>query len=66
MSDEATLSGLVVGVDGSVASYAAVSWAAREATMRRRVRRFAFGLSGFSRRTVCARPGHRRPQRRLT
>jgi nucleotide-binding universal stress UspA family protein len=35
MSDEATLSGLVVGVDGSVASYAAVGWAAREATMRR-------------------------------
>jgi nucleotide-binding universal stress UspA family protein len=35
MSGEATLSGLVVGVDGSVASYAAVSWAAREATMRR-------------------------------
>jgi nucleotide-binding universal stress UspA family protein len=35
MSDEATLSGLVVGVDGSVASYAAVSWATREATMRR-------------------------------
>ena len=35
MSSEATRSELVVGVDGSVASYAAVSWAAREATMRR-------------------------------
>jgi nucleotide-binding universal stress UspA family protein len=35
MSSEATQSELVVGVDGSVASYAAVSWAAHEATMRR-------------------------------
>ena len=34
MSSEATRSELVVGVDGSVASYAAVSWAAHEATMR--------------------------------
>jgi nucleotide-binding universal stress UspA family protein len=35
MSNDVTRSELVVGVDGSVASYAAVSWAAREATMRR-------------------------------
>ena len=34
MSSEATWSEFVVGVDGSVASYAAVSWAAHEATMR--------------------------------
>jgi Universal stress protein family len=34
MSSEATRSEFVVGVDGSVASYAAVSWAAHEATMR--------------------------------
>ena len=34
MSSEATRSELVVGVDGSVASNAAVSWAAHEATMR--------------------------------
>jgi nucleotide-binding universal stress UspA family protein len=35
MSNDVTRSELVVGVDGSVAAYAAVSWAAREATMRR-------------------------------
>jgi nucleotide-binding universal stress UspA family protein len=35
MSSKATRSELVVGVDGSAASYAAVSWAAHEATMRR-------------------------------
>ena len=34
MSSKATRSELVVGVDGSAASYAAVSWAADEATMR--------------------------------
>jgi nucleotide-binding universal stress UspA family protein len=34
MSTEATRSELVVGVDGSVASYAAVSWAAHDAAMR--------------------------------
>ena len=34
MSSEARRSELVVGVDGSVASNAAVSWAAHEATMR--------------------------------
>jgi nucleotide-binding universal stress UspA family protein len=34
MSSKATRSELVVGVDGSAASYAAVSWAAHEATMR--------------------------------
>jgi len=33
MSSEATRSELVVDVDGSVASYAAVSWAAHEARM---------------------------------
>lgn len=35
MSSSATQSELVVGVDGSAASYAAVSWAAHEAAIRR-------------------------------
>jgi nucleotide-binding universal stress UspA family protein len=35
MFGEATRSGLLVGADGSVASDAAVGWAAREATVRR-------------------------------
>lgn len=56
MSSEATRSEFVVGVDGSVASYAAVSRAAHEATLR--------GLPIKERPTCRARKSG--PRRRLT